>query len=96
MGKEIKTKTPNGISVVVGGIIEDVKNITTKKGDAMVFMRIADYTDNIEVVIFPRVFEEFKEILVLENCVAIKGKFSRRNGEPSLIADKIKIISSGK
>ena len=90
----IKTKSLNGTTLVVGGIIENIKPIITKKGDAMAFVKIADYTDSMEIVIFPKTFEEFKNIIQPENCVAIKGKFSRRNGEPSLIAEKIKMLKT--
>ena len=79
-----------GMIVVVGGIIEEAKPIITKKNDQMMFVRLADLSGSIEVVVFPRVFEEFKKFLVAEKCVAIKGKISNRNDEISLIADKIK------
>jgi DNA polymerase III alpha subunit len=42
------------------------------------------------VVVFPRTFTEVKEFLVVDKMVAIKGKFSRRNDSPSVIAEKIK------
>jgi DNA polymerase III subunit alpha len=78
--------------VVVGGIVEEVKSIMTKKGDKMVFMRIADMTDSIETVVFPKTFEEFQDILVPENCIVVKGTFSTRNGEKSIVVDKVKVM----
>ena len=75
---------------VVGGIIEEQKAIITKKNDMMAFLRVADLSSAIEVVVFPKVYEESKKLLTLERCVAIKGRYSTRNGVPSLIAKKIK------
>ncbi|MCD5389991.1 MAG: DNA polymerase III subunit alpha [Candidatus Pacebacteria bacterium] len=53
---------------VIGGIIESVKEITTKKGDKMAFLTIADFTSSIEAVIFPRTYKKniktFKIILI--------------------------------
>lgn len=54
------------------------------------FLRLADMSGTIEVVVFPRVFAEFSKLLVAEKCVVIKGKVSNRNDEVSLIAEKIK------
>lgn len=74
-------------SVTLGGIIEDVRVIMTKKNDQMAFIRLADLTGSIEAVVFPRVYAQHKAVLVPEKCIAIKGKISERNGEISLIAD---------
>ncbi|MDO8482585.1 MAG: DNA polymerase III subunit alpha [bacterium] len=90
---KVKTEFKEGMIVVVGGIIEEAKPILTKKNDQMMFVRLADLTGTIEVVVFPRVFEEFKKFLVAEKCVAIKGKISNRNDEISLIAEKIKELA---
>lgn len=87
--KEIaKEKQP----VVVGGIVEEVKSVMTKNGDKMVFVRLADLSDSIEVVAFPKVFEEFQDILIPENCVVIKGTFSTRNDKQSILVDKVKVM----
>jgi DNA polymerase-3 subunit alpha len=56
----------------------------------MMFLRLADLGSSIEVVVFPKVFEEFKALLVAEKCIIIKGRVSNRNDEISLIAEKIK------
>lgn len=76
--------------VVAAGIVEEVKPVVTKKGDSMAFVKIADFSGMIEVVIFPKIFAEFKNILIKEKCIAIKGRTSERNGEKSIIAEKVK------
>ncbi|MBI5817226.1 MAG: DNA polymerase III subunit alpha [Candidatus Yonathbacteria bacterium] len=78
------------LAVVAAGIVEEVKPVVTKKGDSMAFVKIADFSGMIEVVIFPKIFTEFKNILVKEKCIAIKGRTSERNGEKSIIAEKVK------
>ena len=64
----------------------------TKKGEKMVFMKMADLTDSIDVVAFPKIFEEFQDILIPESCIVIKGTFSLRNGEKSILIDKVKTM----
>jgi len=56
----------------------------------MAFVKLSDYGDTIETVVFPRTMAEYKKILLKDKCVAIKGKISMRNGEITLIVDKMK------
>jgi DNA polymerase-3 subunit alpha len=72
---------------VLGGIIEEVRAVTTKKNDSMCFIRLADMSGTIEAVVFPRTYNQFKSIIVPEKCVALKAKLSERNGEVSLVAE---------
>lgn len=89
---QIKTDAPIGIEVIITGIVEEAKVVITKKGDKMAFVRIADFNDTIEVVVFPSIYTEFQQFLVPDTCIAIKGKMSGRNGEKSVVADKVKLL----
>lgn len=93
---KLKENSINGQSLVIAGIIEECKEVMTKKGDKMAFIRVADFTDGMEVVIFPKIMEEYKDICTTDTCVAIKGKISHRNGEVSMIADKVKLLGEEK
>jgi len=88
--KNAKENPKEGKEVMVTGIIEDIREIITKKGDGMAFVKLSDYSDTIETVVFPRTMAENKKILVKDKCVAIKGKISLRNGETTLIIDSMK------
>jgi DNA polymerase-3 subunit alpha len=88
--KEIKDTTRSGVTTVVSGIVEEVKPILTKKGDQMAFVRVADMSDNIEIVLFPETFAKYKALVEQEKCIAIKGKLSTRNGDISILADAVK------
>jgi len=90
--KKIKENAKEKMPVVVGGIIENIRSVMTKKGEKMIFMKLTDLTDSIDTVVFPKVFEEFQDILVTESCVVIKGTISLRNGEKSILIDKVKVM----
>ncbi|MES2214204.1 MAG: DNA polymerase III subunit alpha [Patescibacteria group bacterium] len=75
--------------IIVGQIVE-LREVMTKKGDRMMFVKLEDFNKSIDVVVFPKVYEEFKQFLILDACVAIKGKVSKKNEETSFIADKVK------
>ena len=71
--------------VDVAGMITDVKNITTKKGDPMAVIGLEDLEGAIEVVIFPEAYKKAGE-LVEGRVVWIRGKVninqnSRRRSE---------------
>ena len=88
--KKIREGMKEGMMVVVGGIIEEARTILTKGNEQMMFAKISDFTGSLEAVVFPRVFTEHKKLLAPEKCVIIKGRISERNGEKSIIAEKIK------
>lgn len=88
----MRKKGIEGSSCVLAGIVEDVKTILTKKGEKMAFLKISDFSGSIEGVAFPGVYKENTEILSPESCIIIKGKFSRRDGEPSVIVNKVKAL----
>ena len=81
-----------GTETVIAGIVEEVRDVLTKGNERMVFMRLADLSGVIEVAIFPRILDEFRPFIQPETCIAIKGKVSKRKGETSFIADKIKTL----
>jgi DNA polymerase-3 subunit alpha len=88
--KNVKDNPKEGKEVTVAGMIEEIREIITKKGDPMAFMKLSDYGDTLETVVFPKIMAEYKNSLLKDKCVAIKGKISLRNGEITLIVDKIK------
>ncbi|MDO8520693.1 MAG: DNA polymerase III subunit alpha [bacterium] len=90
--KQLSQDLRDGMNTIVAGIIEEHKVIITKKNEHMVFMKIADFTGSIEVVVFPRTFAECKDLLGPDKMVAIKGRFSRRNDAPSIIAEKVRAL----
>ncbi len=77
-------------SIVLAGIIDDVRTIITKKGDKMAFVRLSDYTDSCEIVFFPQTFEQYRKFILKDACVLIKCKVEVRENEKSFTADAIK------
>lgn len=90
--RETKEVLREGMSAIAYGLLEEVKPILTKKGDKMLFLKIADYSGSIEAVVFPKVLKEFETVFTQDNCIAIKGRFSSRNGTPSILIEKAKAL----
>jgi len=89
---ELKERIPIGVEAVAAGMISDVRLLLTKKGDQMAFIKIADLSGTLEAVLFPKNYIEFKNIIKPDNYVALKGRLNNRNGELSMIAEKMKVL----
>ncbi|MBQ3346496.1 MAG: DNA polymerase III subunit alpha, partial [Synergistaceae bacterium] len=70
----------------VGGIIASIKEKTTKKGANMCNLQLEDTEGSIDVVIFPKMWEELKGTLTVGDACVIEGKFDDRG---QLLPDKI-------
>ena len=81
-----------GQQLVLVGMIQRVRRITTKKGDTMAFVTLEGSGGSVDVIVFPRVYERFKDKLVVENIVVVSGKLDNRQDreEHSLLADWFK------
>jgi DNA polymerase III subunit alpha len=77
---------------IVAGIVTEARDVLTKNNERMVFMKLTDFSGTTEVAVFPRVLNEYKQFVQPDACIAIKGKVSKRKGETSFIADKIKAL----
>ena len=80
-------ETMAGLSVTVAGMVNYVRRTVTRKGDPMAFAQIEDLQGTVEVVIFPRVWKETKELWEPERILVVRGKVNFRGREPSIIVD---------
>jgi len=81
----------DGAVAVTGGIVEDIRPILTKKGDKMAFVKLTDASGTLELVLFPEAFFAHKEFFeVPDKCIKVKGKISDRNGEKTMIVERVK------
>jgi DNA polymerase-3 subunit alpha len=89
----VKKETRNGIPVVTAGMIENVRELLTKKGDRMAFILLSDgKEETMELVAFPEVFRANQELFRAGSCIAIQGKVSIRNDETTLVIDRAKAL----
>jgi DNA polymerase-3 subunit alpha len=90
----------DGKRVSIGGLITGLREITTKNGGRMAFVRIADMTGEIEVIIFPNLYNDRRDVLVPDTVVKISGKLNsrgrdgREEGELKVLADSVDKITT--
>jgi len=80
----------DGEVVTVGGIVGAIKQLTTKKGEPMVFMRLDDVTGGAEVVVFNSVYAHARELCVMDRILVVKGRIDhKQEGETKLLAMEV-------
>lgn len=83
----------DGKSVKVAGLIMNAKRITTRNGDMMCFMVLEDFTEQMEVIVFPRIFDKFSKILLPDMPVKVSGRLNMSEDKAKVIADDIQLLS---
>jgi DNA polymerase-3 subunit alpha len=80
-----------GIRIKVGGIVESVKKIFTKKSNSeMAFISISNEKGTtIECIVFPKVYERYKSLLSNDTVILIEGKLDNKNDKLIIIAETI-------
>jgi DNA polymerase III subunit alpha len=79
----------DGEVVTVGGIVSALKQLTTKKGEPMVFLRLDDLSGSLETVVFNSVYTAARELLEADRVLVVKGRVDHKEGETKLIALEI-------
>ncbi len=81
----------DGKSTRVGGLITRLREITTKNGSSMAFVGIEDKSGETELIVFPNVYSEKKDMWQQDNVVVVKGEISTKDRE-GRSTDEIKIL----
>jgi DNA polymerase III subunit alpha len=80
----------DGEVVTVAGLVGAIKQLTTKKGEPMVFMRLDDLTGSAEVVVFNSVYGAARDLLETDAVLVVKGRVDhKQEGETKLIAIEV-------
>ena len=64
----------DGARVTIGGMITEKKIKYTKNDKVMAFLQVEDLVGSVEVVVFPKVYEQYGSRLTEESKVFIKGR----------------------
>jgi DNA polymerase-3 subunit alpha len=79
----------DGKEVMIGGIINDLKQITTKNGNEMAFIEIEGRAGQLEVIVFPDLFGEFQNLLYKNEFILVTGELDKSEQGVKIIAQKL-------
>lgn len=78
-------------AVTIGGAVQDMREITTKNGQKMAFVRIGDQYSETELILFPSIFQQTIGIWERDRIVLVRGRVNARDREGEIIQD-IKVL----
>jgi DNA polymerase-3 subunit alpha len=85
----------DGKKVRLAGIIQGRQNKITRNNQIMSFLTLEDLTASMEVLVFPKVYSKYEELIYEDNIVIIDGRLNyKEDEEPKLIADKIRVLTN--
>src|SRR5437660_745518 len=64
----------------VAGLVREVRRVVTRKGQIMAYATLEDLTGSVDVVLFPRVFEQTRLLFEPDKVVVVQGKVDARAG----------------
>jgi len=88
----------DGKTVTIGGVISDIRDITTRNGQKMAFVKLEDRFGELEIVLFPKTYQQTSSVWERDRVVIIKGKVTGKDkeGNPSeikVMVDMVKEIT---
>ncbi|MCD7883856.1 MAG: DNA polymerase III subunit alpha [Lachnospiraceae bacterium] len=80
----------DGAKAVVGGMITNRTIKYTKKNQTMAFLTLEDLVGTVEVVVFPRDYENYNRYLTEDNKIFVRGRADCQDDKPGkLISERI-------
>ena len=79
-----------GQTVIVGGMITGKTVKTTKHDQLMAFITLEDLLGTVEVIVFPRDYEKYREYLNEDEKIYVRGRVSlSEDAKGKLICEKV-------
>ncbi len=69
------------------GVISSIKKITTKDKKEMAFITLEDITGSIEVIVFPSVFENYRQNIENLEVIVVTGRYDGEKVFAEVVAD---------
>ncbi|RLB07681.1 MAG: hypothetical protein DRG50_02090 [Deltaproteobacteria bacterium] len=67
----------NGTQVSICGLVAEVKEISTKRGEQMAFLSLEDMKGRVEVIVFPELFRSARPYVKVDLPVLVKGTLDK-------------------
>ncbi len=82
----------DGKAVIVGGNITAVREIMTKNGQKMAFVKIEDEFSEIEIILFPSVLQQTAGLWERDRVVIVRGKVNAKDRDGNM-QEELKIMA---
>jgi DNA polymerase-3 subunit alpha len=76
--------------VRVAGLITSIRPYQTKTGKPMGFVTLEDIQGVIDLVMFPRTWKRYSEMLVVGEIIIVEGKVDANSNPPKILVDSVR------
>ena len=83
----------DGQSIHFIAVVNSIRNKITKNNDIMAFVTLEDLYGEIQVIVFPKTYVQYKPIIYEDNIVKVEGRLNVKEDEITVIATKIESYS---
>lgn len=84
---------PNGKEVKLCGLVSQLKEVITKKGDRMAFLNLEDMKGWVEVILFPDLFKTASPYLKGGEPIFVRGTLDLSGDQVKVKAKEIRLLS---
>ncbi|RJP21586.1 MAG: DNA polymerase III subunit alpha, partial [Deltaproteobacteria bacterium] len=84
----------HGAEVKLGGIVASLKEKVTKRGEKMAILTLEDLEGTVEVTVFPRTYQERREILSTSAPVFLLGRIEKGEQGVKVTMDELFLIEN--
>jgi DNA polymerase-3 subunit alpha len=81
----------DGKPITIGGLVTDTREILTKKGQKMAFVKVEDEYGETELILFPSTYQQTIGLWERDRVLIIRGKINAKDREGNM-TDEIKIM----
>jgi DNA polymerase-3 subunit alpha len=78
----VERSNPDKVYTIVA-MLKELREIFTKKGTKMAFGAVEDPAGSIEIVVFSDALEKWRDKLVVDSVICLRGKVDQSRGTPS-------------
>jgi len=82
----------DGKQAVIGGVVVDFREITTKNGKKMAFVKLEDESGEMELVLFPSTYQQTTGLWERDRVVIARGKLSAKDRDGN-IGQEVKLLA---
>ncbi len=76
------------------GMIPDMRQITTRKGDRMAIVQLEDLSGSCEAIVFPKTYYKLSEFLLTDTRLLVWGSIDKKSDKTQLIIDDCREIDN--
>ena len=93
---EDRLQVEDGTKVIVGGMVTAISVKYTRNNDKMAFLTLEDFSGTMEILLFPKVYEAYRDLLKEEEALMVHGRANvSADGEGKVIASELSLLMAG-